>query len=73
MLRMRQSGFFPLPAGDRWYLAVLVALAAVAFTPWSRGTPLAGLPLFAWFMTALMVLAPAIALVRLIRGRRSRD
>jgi len=52
---------------------VLVAMAALAFTPWSRATELGGLPLFAWFMTALMVLAPAIALVRLIGHRGPRD
>jgi hypothetical protein len=67
--RMREPSFFTLPAGDRWFLGVLVASAAVAFTPWSRGTEVGGLSLFAWFMTALMVLAPSIALVRLI-GRR---
>ncbi len=66
-------GFFALPSGDRWYLGVLVAMAALAFTPWSRATELGGLPLFAWFMTALMVLAPAIALVRLIGHRGPRD
>ena len=69
MIAMSARRFFPLPAGDRWYLSVLVATAALAFSPWSRATELGGLPLFAWFMTALMVLAPAIALVRSI-GRR---
>ena len=69
----RPLGFFALPSGDRWYLGVLVAMAALAFTPWSRATELGGLPLFAWFMIALMVLAPAIALVRLIGRRGPRD
>ena len=73
MSRMRERSFFPLPPGDRWYLSVLVAIAALAFTPWSRATELGGLPLFAWFMTALMIFAPAIALVRLIGRRRTRD
>lgn len=59
------SSFFPMPRGDRWYLAALVAIAVVAFLPWSRGTPLGVLPVFGWIMAALMVLAPVIALVRL--------
>jgi hypothetical protein len=72
MARMREPSFFTLPAGDRWYLCLLVGMAAVAFTPWSRTTELGGLPLFAWFMTALMVLAPAIALLRLFGHRGPR-
>lgn len=60
------SQFFPLPRGDRWYLAVLVAIAVVAFLPWSRHTAAGSLPVFGWLMVALMVLAPAIALVRLL-------
>jgi CDP-diglyceride synthetase len=70
--RMREPTFFTLPAGDRWFLGLLVAIAAVAFTPWSRATEFGGLPLFAWFMTALMVLAPAIALLRLFGQRGPR-
>ena len=72
MIRMRAPSFFSLPSGDGWYLTALVAIAALAFTPWSRATEVGGLPLFAWFMTALMVLAPAIALVRLIDRRKPR-
>jgi len=60
------SQFFPLPRGDRWYLALLVAIAVVAFLPWSRNTAAGSLPVFGWLMVALMVLAPAIALVRLL-------
>jgi CDP-diglyceride synthetase len=69
---MTPRGFFPLPAGDRWYLVVLVAVAIVAFTPWSRSNALGGLPIFAWLMTTLMILAPTIALVRLLRDRQGR-
>lgn len=58
--------FFPLPAGDRWYLLALVAIATFAFLPWSRATEVGGLPVFGWLMAALMVLAPAVALVRLL-------
>lgn len=58
--------FFPVPRGDRWYLALLVAIAVVAFLPWSRNTPVGSLPVFGWLMVVLMVLAPAVALVRLL-------
>jgi hypothetical protein len=60
------SQFFPVPRGDRWYLALLVAIAVLAFLPWSRHTTLGSLPVFAWLMVVLMVLAPAVALVRLL-------
>ena len=56
--------------GDRWYLVALVAIAVVAFLPWSRATPLGVLPVFGWMMAGLMVLAPVIALVRLLRAAR---
>jgi phosphoglycerol transferase MdoB-like AlkP superfamily enzyme len=62
------SQFFPVSRGDRWYLALLIALAVVAFLPWSRATAVGTLPLFGWLMVALMVLAPAVALVRLLLG-----
>jgi len=63
------SPFFPLPPGDRWYVAILMTVAVIAFTPWSRTTECAGLPVFAWLMAALMVLAPVVALARLMVGR----
>lgn len=66
--------FFPLPRGDCWYLAFLIGVAAAAFLPWSRQTMAGSLPVFAWLMVALMVLAPTVALVRLIAaGRRRLD
>jgi predicted ABC-type exoprotein transport system permease subunit len=58
--------FFPISRADRLYLALLVALAVVAFLPWSRNTAAGSLPVFAWLMVALMVLAPLVALVRLL-------
>jgi hypothetical protein len=61
--------FFRMPRGDRWYLATLALISVIAFLPWSRATEVGGLPLFTWFMTALMVLSPAIALVRLVTSR----
>jgi hypothetical protein len=65
--------FFPMPRGDRWYLASLVVVAVVAFLPVSRGTHVGPLPLFAWLMAGLMVAAPLVALARLLAERPGRD
>jgi len=62
--------FLPMPRGDRWYLGALVAVAVVAFLPWSRATVIGSLPVFAWLMAALMVLSPVVALLRLWWSRR---
>lgn len=59
-----------MPRGDRWYLAVLVAIAVAAFLPWSRMTHVGVLPVFAWMMAGLMICAPVVALVRLLREPR---
>jgi hypothetical protein len=60
-----------MPRGDRWYLAALVLVGVVAFLPWSRATQVGVLPLFAWLMAGLMVVAPLVALVRLLSERPS--
>ena len=60
--------FFPMRRGDRWYLLTLILVAIIAFLPWSRATRAGGLPIFAWLMVALMILAPSIALVRILTG-----
>jgi hypothetical protein len=70
MSRMTRP-FFPMAAGDRWYLVILIAIAVIAFTPWSRTTEMGGLPVFGWLMAALMVLAPVIALARLLMFDRN--
>jgi hypothetical protein len=62
-----------MPRGDRWYLTALIAIAVVAFLPWSRVTHVGVLPLFAWLMAGLMVLAPIVALVRLLREGGASD
>ncbi|MCI0693794.1 hypothetical protein L0337_17525 [candidate division KSB1 bacterium] len=66
------SNFFPMPRGDRWYLIVIIVFSFISFLPWSQGIHVAGMALFGWLMTALMVLSPTIALIRLIRHRVSR-
>jgi hypothetical protein len=68
----RPMSFFGMPRGDRYYLLALIATAFVAFLPWSRATHVGVLPVFAWIMAGLMVVAPLVALLRLLgdRGRR---
>ena len=63
--------FYPLPRGDRWYILALLVFAVVSFLPWTHTVEVAGMALFGWLMAALMVVAPAVALLRL-RTRKSR-
>lgn len=56
-----------MPVGDRWYIGAVIAVAVVAFLPWSRQTHVGPLPVFAWLMAGLMVFAPLVALVRILR------
>jgi hypothetical protein len=60
------SSFFPMPRGDRWYLLVIIIFSFISFLPWTQRIHVAGMALFGWLMAALMVLSPAIALLRLI-------
>ena len=64
------SRFFSMSRGDRAYLAALLLFAALAFLPWARGVTVAGLALFGWLMAALMVVAPMVALLRLVASRK---
>jgi hypothetical protein len=65
------SNFFPMPRGDRWFLAIIIVFSIISFLPWTQGVHVAGMALFGWLMAALMILSPAIALIRLIRHRVS--
>lgn len=65
-----KSGHFHMSRGDRLYLLFVLIFALGALLPWSRGVMVGGMALQGWLMAALMVLAPAVALARLARGRR---
>ena len=66
------SNFFPLPRGDRWYMLAVLLFAVVSFLPWSHRVEVGGMALFGWMMAGLMVLAPAVALLRLrVRAPRT--
>ncbi|MBI4474531.1 MAG: hypothetical protein HY646_17810 [Acidobacteria bacterium] len=66
------SNFFPIRGGDAWYLAVLLAVVVISFLPQTRAVQVAGMSLFGWMMSGLMVIAPLVALVRLILERDDR-
>lgn len=62
--------FFPMPSGDRWFLLTIITFAIIAFLPWMQEMQISGMALFGWMMAALMILSPAIALIRLLRQNR---
>ncbi len=64
------KSFFPMPAGDLLYIAVLLAFSVVAFLPAMRAVEWAGMSLLGWMMALLMVLSPTVALVRLLLAKR---
>jgi hypothetical protein len=61
------SNFFPMPGGDRWFLLTIIIFSIIAFLPWTQEIQISDMALFGWMMAALMTLAPAIVLIRLIR------
>ena len=64
------SPFFSMPSGDRWFLLAIITFAIIAFLPWMQEIQISGMALFGWLMAALMILSPAIALIRLLRQNR---
>jgi hypothetical protein len=62
-----------MPSGDRWFLLTIIVFSIFAFLPWTQRVHIAGMALFGWLMAALMILAPAIALIRLIRHHVSSE
>ena len=65
------SQFFPMPSGDRWFLLTIILFSVISFLPWIQEIQISGMALFGWMMAALMILSPAIALIRLIRQSRT--
>lgn len=62
--------FYPMSWGDLAYLLAVLAFALVAFLPWSRDAKLGGMAMLGWMMVALMVFAPAVALLRIVTEKR---
>lgn len=67
------SSFFPISKGDLAYLLAVLAFAVIAFLPFSREHEMGGVALLGWLMAALMIIAPALALVRILTERRTSD
>jgi len=65
--------FFPLSRGDLGYLIIVLGCALVAFLPWARGIHFLGVALVGWLMAALMVVAPLVALARVMREPRGTE
>jgi len=61
------KSFFPMPGDEARSLLALVVFAVVSFLPMWRTIEVAGMALFGWFMVALMVLSPALALYVFLR------
>ena len=60
-----------MPSGDRWFLLTIIIFSVISFLPWMQEIQISGMALFGWMMAALMILSPAIALIRLIRQSRA--
>ncbi|MCA9540169.1 MAG: hypothetical protein KC620_14830 [Myxococcales bacterium] len=66
------SPFFPMPRGDLIYLAALIVGSVICFLPPWQEAEWGGMAVMGWLLAALMVLSPAIALVRILRERPGR-
>ncbi|MCA9714931.1 MAG: hypothetical protein H6713_43095 [Myxococcales bacterium] len=64
------SSFYPMARGDRVYILVVLGAAVIAFLPTWHGVQLRGMALRGWLLAALMLLAPIVALARLLARRR---
>jgi hypothetical protein len=62
-----------MPGGDRRFLLTIIIFSVISFLPWMQEIQISGMALFGWMMAALMILSPAIALIRLIRQRAASD
>jgi phosphoglycerol transferase MdoB-like AlkP superfamily enzyme len=63
------SNFYPMKRGDVIYIVSLLVLSILSFLPWSRRITLFGMALFGWLMVALMVVSPAVVLLRFLVER----
>ena len=65
-------GFFPMSRGDLAYVILLLGFAVVAFLPWAREVHFVGVALVGWLMALLMIVAPVVAIIRILQERRIR-
>ena len=55
--------FFPLSKGEALLLVFLFVMAVISFLPMWRTMEIGGMAVFGWFMAALMVTSPLLALL----------
>ena len=65
--------FFPMRRGEAVTLLLLVAFSAISFLPVWRTLEVAGMAVFGWLMTALMLVSPALALLVFLTDRQRRE
>ena len=66
------KSFFPMGRGEAATLLFLILFSAISFLPVWRTLEVAGMAAFGWWMAALMVISPALALGVFVLGRRRR-
>ncbi len=64
------KAFFPMRGSELGALSFLILFSIVSFMPRWRTIEIAGMAAFGWFMAALMVISPAVALFVFLRERR---
>ena len=56
------GSFFHMPRREAMVLAFLIVFSVIAFLPVWRTVEIAGMAAFGWFMVALMLVSPSLAL-----------
>lgn len=69
VMKSKSKSFFPMEPLEAGALVFLVLFAAVSFLPAWRTLTFGGMAVFGWFMAALMLISPALALFVFLRGR----
>lgn len=64
--------FFPLGKGEARLLVFLIVMAVISFLPIWRTMEIGGMAVFGWFMAALMVTSPLLALLLFQRTNRAK-
>ena len=64
--------FFPLGRGEALLLVFLIMVAVISFLPMWRTMEIGGMAVFGWFMAALMVTSPLLALLLFRRADRAK-
>lgn len=64
------SNFYPMKRGDLLYIISILTFSIISFLPWTRRINIFGMALFGWLMIALMVISPAVVLLRFLAERK---